>query len=88
MIGPARIEAADGSAVSFDGEFLVARVSRPFAPGTPIRGSLTIGELEIQIEGRATGSKRMPDGTFEIRARLINLRREDRLRLEAASRGA
>lgn len=88
MIGPARIQGADGEAASFDGEFLVALLSRAFAPGTPLTGTLTLEGGEIAIEGRATGSRRQPDGRFEVRARLINLRREVRERLVAASRGA
>jgi hypothetical protein len=87
MIGPCRIESAEGHAISFLGELLVVVVSKPFAPGTPLRGAITVGESEIGIEGRATGSKRTPEGTFEVRARVINLRKTDRERLEAASRG-
>jgi hypothetical protein len=88
MIGPCRIESADGHAVSFVGETFVAVVSRAFAPGTPFRGVVTIEGVDLAIEGRANGSKRTPEGTFEVRARLINLRKADRERLEAASRGA
>jgi hypothetical protein len=88
VIGPCRIAGAEGNAISFEGEFLVAVVSKPFAPGTPLRGTIVVGESEIGIEGRATGSKRTPEGTFEVRARVINLRKVDRERLEAASRGA
>lgn len=85
MIGPARIEGAEGNAISFEGEFLLAVVSRAFAPGTPLKGTIKLADGEIPIEGRATSSKRTPEGTFEVRARLINLRREIRERLVAAS---
>lgn len=87
MIGPCTIGVATGSATSFDGEFFVAIVSKPFAPGTPFHGSVTLGGESIAIEGRATGSKKTAEGAFEVRARLVNLRKEDRERLAAASRG-
>lgn len=85
MIGPATIAGAEGHAVSFTGEMLVAVLSKPFAPGTPLKGTITIEGDAIAIEGRATGSKKTPEGTFEVRARLINLRRADRERLVAAT---
>jgi hypothetical protein len=88
MIGPATIEGAVGQAMSFEGELLVARLSRAFAPGTPVKGTITLPDGDIPIEGRAIGSKRTTDGTFEVRARVINLRRETRERLRKASSGA
>ena len=87
-MGPATLLGAEGHAVSFEGEFLVVVVSRAFAPGTPFTGGIAIDGTSIQIEGRATGSKRTPEGMFEVRARLINLRKADRELLEAASRRA
>jgi hypothetical protein len=85
---PATWLGAEGFATALEGEFLVAVVARAFAPGTPLKGTVTIDGVAIGIEGRATGSKRTPEGTFEVRARLVNLRKTDRERLEAASRGA
>lgn len=85
MIGPARIEGAEGHAISFDGEFLIAVVARAFAPGTPLKGSITLVAGEISIEGRATGSKRTAEGTYEVRARIINLRKSEREALVTAS---
>lgn len=87
-LGPARIDGAEGHASAFDGEMIVLVLSRPLAPGTPFRGVVAIETGEIAIEGRATRSKRTADGTFEVRARLISLRRDDRERLLAASRSA
>lgn len=51
----------------------------PYAPGAPAH--FEIGDLAL--EGRSLGSKRLSDGRFQVRFRLITLRREDRERLEA-----
>jgi hypothetical protein len=87
-MGACTVGGAEGEAISFDGEMFVGIVTRAFAPGTPFTGAITLADGAVAIEGRATGSKRTADGRFEVRARLINMRREDRVRLEAASRGA
>jgi hypothetical protein len=82
MIAPARIDGAgDGSAVSIAGEILTLMVPRAFAPGAPFRGAVLLPDGELSIEGRTVNSRKTPDGTFEVRVRLVNLRREDRLRL-------
>jgi hypothetical protein len=57
---------------------LTVRCSEPFAPGQPV--PLRIDE--IPLEGKSIGSRRQSDGQFEVRLRLINLRREHRLHLE------
>ncbi len=81
----ARVEGAEGTAVALqNGELITMRLSRPFAPGTPFEGVLVVDGVETAIEGRASGSKRTSDGVFEVRARLVNLRKEDRERLTAA----
>lgn len=87
-MGAARIEGAVGEALSFAGETLVVVLDRAFAPGTPVRGTLTLADGELGIEGRVQGSKRTVEGRYEVRARLVNLRRTDRERLVASSGGA
>lgn len=57
-----------------DGERLTFACARAFAPGEP---------LVFQVEGRrfdakAMGSKRREDGAFDVKVRLVNLRRDDR----------
>lgn len=84
MIGPATIAGAEGHALSFTGEFLTATLSKPFAPGTPLKGTIRIGDDTVAIEGRAIGSKRIGEGLFEVKARLINMRKADRERLVMA----
>jgi len=67
----------EGEATSFDGGTLTLLSPRAFAPGAPIQFS-SLGEPERSFEGRTLGSKRMDDGRFEVRLRLVNLRRSDR----------
>ena len=64
--------------VAFDGSSLTLRGPRAFAPGSPIRFRTALEEPERAFEGRTLGSKRIDEGTFEVRLRLINLRRADR----------
>ena len=86
MIGALRVEGAgDGSALHMAGEVITLRLARAFAPGAPLRGVVALDGLEIAIEGRTVGSRKTSDGTFEVRVRLVNLRREDRERLSTPS---
>ena len=71
------------SFVSANG-ILAAVSDRPHAPGAPIRTTVVLPDGPLSIDARSIGSKRRDDGTFDVRMRLINLRREDRLRLERA----
>ena len=68
----------DAVATKFNGNFLTLLSPRAFAPGSPIR-LVALGEhSERNLEGRALGSKRIDDEQFEVRIRLVNLRREAR----------
>ena len=74
-----RLESGDGASVTaFDGNVLTLLSPKAFAPGAPIRFQSIGAELERGFEGRTIGSKRTDDGAFEVRLRLINLRRADR----------
>jgi hypothetical protein len=70
--------------VAFAGLILAVIDDRPHAPGAPIRATLTLADGPLAIAGKSIGSKRRDDGSFDVRMRLINLRREDRARLERA----
>ncbi|MEM1418190.1 MAG: hypothetical protein AAGH15_25060 [Myxococcota bacterium] len=74
-----RITDADGAFLAYAGGILELVSPAPFAPGAPTRFEVD----GIPLEGKSLGSKRRPDGDFHVRFRLINLRREHRLRLEA-----
>jgi hypothetical protein len=56
----------------------------PFAPGSPVSCTAPLADGELDLEGRSQGSKRRDDGRFDVRLRLINLRRADRERLALA----
>ncbi len=68
-----------GELVAFDREFLEVIAEVPLAPGTPT--ALQVEDMALQ--GKSQGSKRIEDGRFRVRLRMINLRREHRERLEA-----
>jgi len=68
----------DADARNFDGVVLTVLSPRAFAPGAPIRFSTTTNGDARNFEGRAIGSKRVDDTHFEVRLRLVNLRRADR----------
>jgi hypothetical protein len=89
-LGRVRIAAgAEGEALELSGETMKLVIDRAFAPGAPMSFELEVspelapelarGPKNIALEARTIGSKRQPDGRFEVRVRLINLRREDRL---------
>ncbi len=77
----------DGSAESVDGEVLTCVVSRAFAPGAPVDFTVRIGAGELTLGGKSLGSRRRDDGRFDVRFRLVNLRREDREALAATLPG-
>jgi len=68
----------DAEARNFDGVVLTVVSPRAFAPGAPIRFSTAAGGDPRSFEGRTIGSKRVDDAHFEVRLRLVNLRRADR----------
>lgn len=74
-----RLEGGEGAkAQTFDGSLLIFRSPRAFAPGAPIRFTVTTGGGARDFEGRAIGSRRIDGAHFEVRMRFVNLRREDR----------
>ena len=60
---------------------LQAPTARP--PGQPLTLCLA-GEPGVRLQARAIGSRRLPNGAYEVRLRLINLERGLRVRLEEA----
>ena len=74
-----RLESGEeAEAQAFDGNVLNLWSPRAFAPGSPIRFVATVNDEERSLEGRAIASKRIDDSHFEVRMRLVNLRRGDR----------
>jgi hypothetical protein len=62
---------------------LVITLSSPkaFPPGQPLE--FTLNDSSLRLQARSIGSKRSASGEFELRVRLINLRKEAREALEA-----
>lgn len=67
--------------VSLDGIQAVLVSPRPFAPGAPMSFEALVEPEPVALEGKSHGSKRRPDDRFDVRLRLVNLRRADRERL-------
>lgn len=68
----------DAVGLTFDGNLLKLTSPLAFAPGSPIRFTAIVEAGERSFEGRVLGSKRMDEQGFEVRLRLVNLRRDDR----------
>lgn len=71
-----------GSVVSCDAELLCGISPKAFPPGKPLTFSMLLADGELPLSGRCIGSKKRDDGSFELRVRLTNLRREARARIE------
>lgn len=79
---------AQGSAETLDREVLGMILDCAFAPGAPLSIGLEV-DPTLGLEAKTIGSKRRADGSFEVRARLVNMSREKRTRIvELAHRGA
>lgn len=86
MSGTVRVdEGGEGELVRLSGEVLYTVLDRAFAPGRPLRLRVTLLGVEevLPVQGKVIGSKKRDDGRFDVRLRLINLRREHREQLEA-----
>lgn len=73
-----------GHLVSWDGETMVLSASAAYAPGSPLEATLQLVDGPLRVEGRTKDSKRDASGAFSVRVRVINLRREDKARLQTA----
>jgi len=72
---------AQAEALRLEGGRLHLTSPQAFAPGTPVHLTLRSADGDAVIEGRSQGSKRRPDGRFDVRLRLVNLTRALRERL-------
>lgn len=83
MEAPLRIDNEhEGVAVSCDANIIAFHAPKAFPPGQPVALCLWPGHAgSLALAARSIGSKRMPDGRFEVRARLVNLGREARQKL-------
>lgn len=78
----ARYGEIDATLVRFVGETLTFEGSRALAPGTPVFLATTREDgTSLTLEGRALGSRKPAADAprFVIQARLVNLKKPDRL---------
>lgn len=73
------VEGAPAAWGGYNKQVLTLICPAPYAPGQPMRFSVD----GVALEGKSLGSKRQPDGRFEVRLRLVNLRKEHREMLES-----
>lgn len=66
---------ASGEAVAMAGEILSLVLDKAFAPGQPLRFTVAMGGRTEQLAAKALGSKRRSDDRFDVRVRLVNLRK-------------
>lgn len=82
MTLPARLGKEALTLTGFDGKHLTLHSLRAFAPGYPL--SVTVDfATPATVELKAIGSKKRPDGSFEVRARPLTLRKDVREKLAA-----
>lgn len=67
--------------LGLDGEIVELVSPRAFAPGAPLGLRARDPEGPLELRAKSLGSKRREDGRFDVRVRLVNLRRADRERL-------
>jgi len=65
--------------VTLSNDLLEVITECPCAPGQPL--TLEIGELTLEAKSR--GTRKRADGRFDLKVRLVGLRREERERLVA-----
>lgn len=70
-------------ATALQGAILSIEALQAYAPGAPLRLRVQLPEGEATWQGKTVGSKRLSDGRYLVRLRLISLRRAERQWLEA-----
>lgn len=76
-----------GEAVAFDGKILSLISPGAFAPGMPLGFRVDARGEALELNGKSIGSRRRADGRFDVRVRLVSLRREQRETLESLLEG-
>lgn len=74
----------DGSLERMDGEFVEGVFPRAFAPGAPFTVRLSLQDTPVGFTAKAVGSKRLAEGGFRVRMRMLDARRSVREGLAAA----
>lgn len=72
-----------GRAVAYAEGILHLVSERPHPPGQPLTFSLRLPDgAELALQGKSANSKLRHDGGFDVRLKLVSLRREQRAALE------
>jgi hypothetical protein len=74
----------EAHAVAFAGEVLELICDRAHPPGRPLALTIALPDAALALNGKTIGSKRRPDGAFDVRLRMSSVRREQRSALERA----
>ncbi len=72
-------DGADVEVIGLQSEILALVASRAFAPGYPIELVGACNDVSLSFAGRTVDSKIREDGRFDVRLRLVNLRRGQRI---------
>jgi hypothetical protein len=68
----------EGEVQGFSDPVLSLSCNKAFSPGRPICFKLLSDQGELTLQGKTIGSKRQLDDRFEIRVKVINLRRAEK----------
>ena len=79
-------EEARGEAVRLERDRLLVCVPVPWAPGQPVRFTVSLPARELALHGRCQRVRRLADGRYEAWVRLVGLRRPEREALGDALR--
>lgn len=77
-------DGTEGRVAGFEGTMLLAVGEKAYAPGRPLELVLKLEGGDARVRAKTIGSKRREDGAFDVRMRLVDLRKDDRERLLAA----
>jgi hypothetical protein len=72
-----------GRAVGYAAGMLHIVCERAHPPGQPLALTLLAPDGELALMGKSARSKRREDGTFDVQLKLVSLRRDQRIVLEA-----
>lgn len=73
-----------GTLLAREGLLLTLVSPKAYPPGQPLSLTLSLPAGPLALEGRSLGSKKREPTGYELRVRLLNLRRETREALEQA----
>jgi hypothetical protein len=73
-----------GRALGYRNGVLHVACEHSHPPGQPLAVTVQLDGAELRLAGKSAGTKRRPDGGFDVQLRLHSVRREQRDALERA----